>query len=97
MGIKVGDVVTVHKPELDANGKNAGLYWNPDMDCYDGQTGRVSHADESGFSFNIEGFGSSDGDITWNWSFRPSWVVKVTDEATNEIMVSSMGVDELFE
>lgn len=96
MDIREGDLVTVHKPVLDANGENEGLYWNPDMDCYDGQTGRVSNVGDGGFAFSIEGFGSPEGDITWEWSFRPSWVVKVADETTNEIMVSSMDVDELF-
>lgn len=93
--IEVGDMVTVHKPVLDDNGDSDGLYWNPDMDCYDGKTGIVSDVDENGFSFRIDGFDSFDEDFYFwsSWSFRPSWVVKVTDE----IMVSSMSVDELFE
>lgn len=95
MDIREGDLVTVHKPVLDANGENDGLYWNPDMDCYDGQTGRVHNVNESGFSFNIEGFDACEDGCKWDWSFRPSWVVKVED-AKDEIMVSSMDVDELF-
>lgn len=95
MVIRVGDLVTVHKPVLDANGENEGLYWNSDMDCYDGRTGRVSSVDKSGFSFRIEGFSSRDGGFGYGWSFRPSWVVKAED-TKDEIMVSSMGVDELL-